>query len=722
MTDSKPKQRPLTKSRFKTALKCPTQLYYGHRKDTYYDSRNHDDFLQSLADGGIQVGELAKFCYHPDPDAEGITVEATDYQTALAETKYRLARPGRVVIAEAAVGVPGYFVRVDILIKDDQTKTIEIIEVKSKSVREEHVEAGFRGKRGAFQPRWLPHIYDIAFQTVVAEWAFAGSGYQVVPKLLLIDREAECDMDGLNQFFRLLPEHTSVGRSYAKALEGTKAANLGNLASLREVEMGTVVNDMRNLPVQLVAPNAPAEHCVDLVTFMKWCASLQADGARFQARPHAGCKSCPYQADPEGVLSCGIHACWREASSRGWLQTGHPDHPRPICDADFSEPIATQLWGGDAGARSLAGEVLESGRAFLRDVDTDALLPKTQRSYRGLSPSDRRSLQVQCACDPSVSPFLAEAKLGEMDEWEWPLHMIDFETSGPAIPFFKGQCPYDTLAFQFSHHMMSRLPDGTIKLSHESEWISTEAGVRPNFEFVRQLRSALMPDGTLLGTVFRYHNHENTVLRKRRAELAGASEVEDADELIEFIDLITHALRDESDFTGPKDMVDLHRLVKHGYYSVVSGGSISLKRVLPAIISDAPDTRAFYSRTGIYGKGLAIDSLNFEDHIWIRTEAGHNPYKTLPPVFGPEAVPADPRLFRLSDYWDAKEAEEGARIEEGGVAMSAYNYTHFADLSDLDREQIRNALLRYCELDTLAMVMLVQGLFELRGKGLTIAC
>ena len=47
--------------------------------------------------------------------------------------------------------------------------------------------------------------------------------------------------------------------------------------------------------------------------------------------------------------------------------------------------------------------------------------------------------------------------------------------------------------------------------------------------------------------------------------------------------------------------------------------------------------------------------------------------------------------------------------------MTAYNYTQFKDLSPFERKSIEQALLRYCELDTLAMVMLVQGLMELRG-------
>jgi len=38
--------------------------------------------------------------------------------------------------------------------------------------------------------------------------------------------------------------------------------------------------------------------------------------------------------------------------------------------------------------------------------------------------------------------------------------------------------------------------------------------------------------------------------------------------------------------------------------------------------------------------------------------------------------------------------------------MIAYAYLQFSDMSDAERELYRQALLRYCELDTMAMVMI----------------
>ncbi len=53
-------------------------------------------------------------------------------------------------------------------------------------------------------------------------------------------------------------------------------------------------------------------------------------------------------------------------------------------------------------------------------------------------------------------------------------------------------------------------------------------------------------------------------------------------------------------------------------------------------------------------------------------------------------------------------SEEG-ELNNGGAAMTAYARMQFEEMSDYEREKIRSALLKYCELDTLAMVMIYEG-------------
>jgi hypothetical protein len=69
--------RYLTKSRYKLGLECPTKLYYTGKSE-YANKNLEDTFLLALADGGFQVGELAK-CYFPG----GHDIKTLDYDKAL---------------------------------------------------------------------------------------------------------------------------------------------------------------------------------------------------------------------------------------------------------------------------------------------------------------------------------------------------------------------------------------------------------------------------------------------------------------------------------------------------------------------------------------------------------------------------------------------------------------------------------------------------------------
>jgi hypothetical protein len=703
-------KRYLTKSRFKMALECPTKLHYSVEGNGYFDKNQNNDFLQALADGGNQVGELAKFKYHPNPIVQKITVEPLEYEQALEQTKEKLNQPGRVVIAEAALLHAPFFVRVDIMIQDKDAKTIDIIEVKSKSVTDDTVTACFKNKSSRFEPGWLPYLYDVTFQAEVARLNFPG--FEVRPKLLLLDATKPCDKDGLHQLFQIFEKkdpQTGRSRAQIKVPADLSLKDIGRLDFLREIDVSDIVEELRHNPIDNVA-HIPAPFRKNLTTFMEWAGQLQISGELAFNGVSKACRSCQFRAPPGEVKLSGVHNCWKHALRQGLIHGNGDLNDRTI-------PLSIDLWGGGAGSRSFADAVLEQGRAFLSDVQEEDIQPKIVNEGLGLSSLARRMAQVASASGKG-EPFIIDRKrLSEMRDWAWPLHLIDFETSTPALPFFKDMRPYETLAFQFSHHIMERDEEGNIRIHHANQWLANEANYFPNIEFVRQLRKSLMPTGELLGTVFRYHNHENTVLRNLRQTLITTplSVARDSQELIDFIDLITKATGDEEKqigkYVGPKSMVDLHRLVQEGYYSQKADGSISLKAILPAILHDANEVANLYRHPGGYGIGLAIESLNFGGaggHVWLQAEKGNDPYKTLPSIFGAQHGRLNEMLIRL-----AGDDEDEGVINQGGLAMTTYNYTQFNSISAAERQSIGQALLRYCELDTLAMVMLVQGLFAL---------
>lgn len=316
---------------------------------------------------------------------------------------------------------------------------------------------------------------------------------------------------------------------------------------------------------------------------------------------------------------------------------------------------------------------------------------KTKKTSFGLTPHERRMEQINRVKSNMIqSYFDAEGIKREMESWNFPLHMIDFETSSVAIPFFKGLRPYEGIAFQFSHHTI----DENWKIKHATQYISFELGKFPNFEFAEKLKNALSKDK---GTIFRYHNHENTYLNFIcRQLLTHPNTPANKNELIEFIHGITHDKAENRQ--GERDMVDLYDLVLKYYYSPIAKGSNSLKQILPAIISENDYLKKKYGRKGGYGKGKEVESLNFDDHVWISADKNNNPYHTLPRVF-PEY---DPKKLDLL----VRDFDE---LGDGGAAMTAYNYLQFSEVPADQRESIRDSLFRYCELDTMAMVILLEG-------------
>ena len=157
-------------------------------------------------------------------------------------------------------------------------------------------------------------------------------------------------------------------------------------------------------------------------------------------------------------------------------------------------------------------------------------------------------------------------------------------------------------------------------------------------------------------------------------------------------------------------MVDMMRIVKRFYYDPYTKGSNSIKDVLPAILKRSDFLKKKYSKP-IYGSSEGISSLNFEDEIWIRNESDESfdpdPYKELPKMFQD-----------VSDKNMELMCEED-ELRDGGAAMTAYARAQYEEMSDYERSEIKKGLLKYCELDTLAMVMIYEGwkdLLEEVGK------
>ena len=123
----------------------------------------------------------------------------------------------------------------------------------------------------------------------------------------------------------------------------------------------------------------------------------------------------------------------------------------------------------------------------------------------------------------------------------------------------------------------------------------------------------------------------------------------------------------------------------------------SIKKILPALINDSTFVKAKYSQQ-IYGSS-ETPSKNFSAHTWITATSDYDPYKTLPSVL---AGFENDLLEEICEIMTTNIDE----LNNGGAAMTAYAYLQFTEVPEAEKKRIRKALLRYCELDTMAMVMI----------------
>lgn len=517
-------------------------------------------------------------------------------------------------------------------------------------------------------------------------------GAQVKSYLMMPDKSAKAAVGGLNQLFKI---ERANGRSKVTASASAKqvaqqlASTPGTLPLLALVPVDEYVDRVMQHGVHYMSFKAPLPQ---LAT--QWAEAYKHDH-KIPPMPGKHCGKCEFKTRPGDGLLSGFEECWHQAYS--------------LTPSQLPEGTVLDIYNFRRKDQLIsAGTVLLSQASHAMEV-VDAR-PE-------LSLSERQWMQVKGipSDEDRGGYWLADGVMRQaMRTWRYPYHFIDFETSTVAIPFHKGMRPYEPVAFQFSHHVMQA--DGSV--AHVDEFLLTDPVVFPNFEFARALKRALEGDE---GSVFMWSSHENTILNKIVGQLEGCLEgavygsgdgssseggaPDDALELIEFMRTLISG--------GSRAMVDLCVLSRKAYFAEGIKGSSSIKKVLPSVMKWSGVLKSLYSGNVYGGEGLVgqgagvkqavIPSKNFKNFAW------------WVPSDADPSVPLEPYdLLRLEaedllgEEVRAGEDPDVMAITEGGAAATAYARLQFEDVDEVERRMIREALLRYCELDTLAMVMIVQ--------------
>ena len=434
-----------TKSAFKTALECPRRLYYTYDSKLYANQDLTDDFLKSLAEGGFQVGELAKVYYGIKGDAD---IDVLGYDESVERT-IELFKNDTINIAEAAFRTGNLFIRADIVEK--KGNEITLIEVKAKSWEP---DAEFIGKRGGVESKIRPYLYDVAFQKYVVMKAlkelYPDQQFTVKARLMMADKSKLATVDGLNQMFRI---RKKGDRSYAEADERAWT----DAGAVLEKERVLTAFDVDKYCDMIIASQTGEQKKGDFMEGMKFEQFVEIMSRHYCERTTAmttlgtKCFKCPFHREPgdKETLRDGYRECWKEMAN--------------FTDEDFDKPLLKDLSGLNLASKK--GKILKSHKYFMDEITYDDIEKSKYLNEPGLDNLQRKWLQIAIATgkEELLKDFRSninddgiyvdtDGLKAEMAKWKFPLHFIDFETSKSALPFYKGLRPYEQIAFQFSHH------------------------------------------------------------------------------------------------------------------------------------------------------------------------------------------------------------------------------------------------------------------------------
>ena len=341
--------RYLTKSRFKLAVECPTKLFYSGKQEIYKDVMAENEFLAMLAEGGYQVGELAKKLY---PD--GIEINSRNHAEAESQTNEQLKKEN-IVLFEPAIRVNNFFIRIDVLVK--RGNHFELIEVKAKSY--DPLKPNMRGARGGIASGMLPYLQDVAFQKWVLQQAFPKA--EIKTFLMMPNKTKLSPVDGVNQIFKYSRTKGVISRVPENVDIRSLAGHLLEKVSADEFTQEILSTDLKY-------PNGK-KPLADIAE--EWAIAYLSDE---KIPPEIGkqCGKCQFKTALNDVVKSGFHECWKEANN--WN------------DKDFEKGTVLDLWSCKRKEKFIDQGLLKLSQITPEDLTNDS----EESMIEGLSRSQRQ--------------------------------------------------------------------------------------------------------------------------------------------------------------------------------------------------------------------------------------------------------------------------------------------------------------------------------------------
>ena len=405
----------LSKTDFKVGIDCPTKLYY--RKMNYSSSKEDNEYLEYLAEGGYAVGKMATLYFE-----EGIRIDnSTGVEQAIEQTQVELQKDS-CTLFEAAFKSGNKLGVIDILIKEEEH--IQLIEVKSKGYNpEKKVES-----------QWKELIPDIAFQKIIVEELYPN--HKIECYVLAPDKSKSTSIEGLNSMFKLVDFKTKNGFNFFDIVYDGSKSKLIEDQLLTKVS----VDDAINKEIQGLRK--------DLEKLEK---SISPEIKKIKTRVSKKCFVCEYEQS-------GQKECWAHMPSSN---TPLEDLYRVGSIGGIKAPLVNQL--------------IEEKKSSIFDIPLEALkgtwgerqliqIENTKLNSEWFGPDLSETINswkyplhfIDFETSTSALPFHKGMKPYEMSAFQWSCHTIPYEGAEPLHTEWINLEP-SFPSFKFAESLMAQI-------------------------------------------------------------------------------------------------------------------------------------------------------------------------------------------------------------------------------------------------------------------------